>query len=756
MWAKLGKALWQWRGVLITAPTVAGVLMGLRLTGVLQSLELAALDQFFLLRPAEAIDPRIAIVGITEADVQKLGKWPMSDAVLTKLLKTIKQQQPKAIGLDLYRDLPVQPGYSDLVKVFNSTPNLIGIQKVVGDGTGFAVNPPPVLSKLGQVSANDLIVDTDGKVRRALLSVKDQQGQTIGGLGAAIALTYLDTQGIKPEMLDADNHRLKLGKAIFEPFQKDDGGYVQTDAGGYQILSNFRNLREGFATISMTDVLEGRMPAEFARDRIVLIGVTAASLGDTLLTPYSSGLGNRSLKAVSGVTIHADVASQLVSAAIDGRNQLRVWSDPVEFGWVAVWSIVGATISWALRHQGSTVKQASRRLTQKLPLNLVSIVLLGSGLVGGSFLAFLQGWWIPVVPPLLGMVGSAVVVTGYVASTAAGMRQTFGRYLTDEVVASLLESPEGLKLGGERRKVTIMMSDLRGFSAISERVSPETAVAFINLYLESMTQVINEYKGTINEIMGDGIFVMFGAPVQREDDVQRSIACAIAMQLALESVNQKIIEMNLPALEMGIGINTGEVLAGNIGSHRRAKYTVVGSHVNLTARIESYSVGGQILISKDTLKEVAPIVRVDGQMQVQMKGIQDPISLYEIGGIGGEFNLFLPKEEAVTLIPLRQTIPLQYRIVEGKHLSETFYQATIVKLSTHTAVVYSKHSVEVLKNLQINLLAGSSKARGLGDVYAKVVEVPADNSHHFCIRFTAMPPEVAALLYYLRQEGDEG
>jgi adenylate cyclase len=172
------------------------------------------------------------------------------------------------------------------------------------------------------------------------------------------------------------------------------------------------------------------------------------------------------------------------------------------------------------------------------------------------------------------------------------IRKTFGRYLTDDVVKSLLESPEGLKLGGERRKVTLMMTDLRGFTSMSGRLAPEQVVAMLNRYLGTMVEVIQEYQGTIDEFIGDAIFTLFGAPVQRDDDAERAVACAMAMQLALAGVNAQNRAAGLPEVEMGIGIHTGEVVVGNIGSDRRTKYGVVGSHVNLTARIESYTVGG--------------------------------------------------------------------------------------------------------------------------------------------------------------------
>ena len=167
------------------------------------------------------------------------------------------------------------------------------------------------------------------------------------------------------------------------------------------------------------------------------------------------------------------------------------------------------------------------------------------------------------------------------------IRKTFGRYLTDDIVKSLLESPEGLKLGGERRKVTLVMTDLRGFTSMSGRLAPEQVVTMLNRYLGTMVEVIQRYQGTIDEFIGDAIFLLFGAPMQRQDDVERAVACAMAMQLAMHGFNAQNRAQGLPEVEMGIGIHTGEVVVGNIGSDKRTKYGVVGSHVNLTAPASS-------------------------------------------------------------------------------------------------------------------------------------------------------------------------
>ena len=329
------------------------------------------------------------------------------------------------------------------------------------------------------------------------------------------------------------------------------------------------------------------------------------------------------------------------------------------------------------------------------------------------------------------------------------IQQVFGRYLTNEVVANLLESPEGLKLGGERRKITILTSDLRGFTATSERLSPEEVINILNLYLEYMADVITKYQGTIDEFMGDGILVLFGAPTAREDDAVRAVACACAMQLAMGSVNERMKQLGLPPLEMGIGINTGEVVVGNIGSEKRTKYGIVGSQVNLTYRIESYSTGGQILISEETLKDAGSIVRITNQKQVTPKGVKQPITIYEVYGIGGFYNLFLPREEE-RFFSLVEEIPLQYSVLDGKNISETLVKGSLVQLSAKEAKIRFNNLEgnfvpSGLTNIKLNLLTPNHSAKASEDIYAKVLEKRSEEGS-FYIRFTALPPAVETML----------
>jgi len=212
------------------------------------------------------------------------------------------------------------------------------------------------------------------------------------------------------------------------------------------------------------------------------------------------------------------------------------------------------------------------------------------------------------------------------------IRATFGRYVSDEIVANLLEQPEGLKLGGDLREVTMLMSDIRQFSTICEKLPPDQVVKMLNNYLGTMSEIIMGHQGTIDEFIGDAILAIFGAPISREDDADRAVQCALDMQQAMLDINRDNVRAGLPEISMGIGVNTGSVIAGNIGSEKRSKYGVVGHHVNLTARIESQTAGGDVLISATTLERLNKKVVIGESAEVQVKGIREPLMIFQVLG----------------------------------------------------------------------------------------------------------------------------
>ena len=322
------------------------------------------------------------------------------------------------------------------------------------------------------------------------------------------------------------------------------------------------------------------------------------------------------------------------------------------------------------------------------------------------------------------------------------IKKMFGRYLSTEVMNSLLEDPSALELGGERRKVTIMITDLRGFTALSERLKPEQVVQMLNSYFEVMVDVILQYNGTINEIIGDSLLVIFGAPQEMSDRVQQAIACAIGMQNAMAKVNEQNRAQGLPELEMGIGLNETEVIVGNIGSSKRSKYAVVGSGVNMTSRIESYTVGGQILISESMRQEAGEILRIDAQRDVLPKGAETPLRIYEVGGIAGHYNLALEAKDPALIILARE-IPLRYTVLEGKDVGEKELEGSVVRLSKNCAEITLRGPISVLANLKMNLGDVDEKLSAR-DFYGKVIERLGKRGPTQLIRFTSVPPEVDA------------
>lgn len=390
---KIRKRLNRWQQehagttkVWITAASVASCIIILRALALLQPLEWAALDQFFRLRPQEAAEQRITLVTIDEASLRTIGKWPFPDAVFAEVLQKINVHQPRAIGLDIYRDLPVAPGYAQLLQAYKSIPNLIGIEKLA-DANSHYVSPPPVSPQ--QIGFNNVIVDSDGKVRRSLLYWNNAQ-HTHESFALKLATIYLAAAGITPQPAKNHPEYLQLGHAVFRSFQPNDGGYVQADAGGYQILANFRR-PGGFAQVSIVDVLEDRVPENLLKSRIVLIGSTAPSLKDFFATPYND---------IAGVELHANFISQILSTALSKRPLIHVCSELCEALWILAWAIVGAHISWYVRSPKWSV---------------LSILVACGILTSSAYVAFLSGWWFPVVPALLSIGGGAIVITSHIA-----------------------------------------------------------------------------------------------------------------------------------------------------------------------------------------------------------------------------------------------------------------------------------------------------------------------------------------------------
>jgi class 3 adenylate cyclase len=328
------------------------------------------------------------------------------------------------------------------------------------------------------------------------------------------------------------------------------------------------------------------------------------------------------------------------------------------------------------------------------------------------------------------------------------IRHAFGRYVSPEVAKTLLESPEGLRLGGHKREVTVLMSDLRGYTRFAEQGDPARVMEVLNGYLSRMADIVIAHGGTINEFIGDAIFAVFGAPLDHPDHAERAAAAALAMQAAMDGLNRDNAGRGWPRFEMGIGVNTGEAVVGNIGSEQRAKYAVVGAAVNLAARVEGCTVGGQIFVTTATLERVRNLAEVGEPVRVELKGIAEPVLLYELRAIGGRFAQRLPAQSADGDPHVQVRLPLRGWVVEGKQLGGEF-AGTVTRLGRRSFDAALETGLAPLTNVKLRL-SSPELGQESGDLYGKVVGVAGESAGRVTtIRLTSVDPADQKLLEML-------
>lgn len=326
------------------------------------------------------------------------------------------------------------------------------------------------------------------------------------------------------------------------------------------------------------------------------------------------------------------------------------------------------------------------------------------------------------------------------------VRDTFGRYVTQEVARKLLDDKQALELGGETREVSLIMSDLRGFTALTADLEPQGIITFLNRYLSRMIEILLDHQAVIDEILGDGILAFFGAPEPLDDHPARAVACALAMQGAMEEINAVNAAEGLPHLEMGIAVNTGTVVVGNIGSELRTKYSVVGADVNLTSRIEAYALGGQVLIGPSTFQKVKELIEVGGAIRAEMKGVPEPATLYEVRAMRGPYNLRL-KERQETLRPLAAGLPVHIYRIKDKILTGATTAAVITQLCDTAAVIRFSGDLAAWEDVRLHFL-DPARREIPGRLYGKVTLVEAGDGelHQAHIHFTSVPPACRAII----------
>jgi CHASE2 domain-containing sensor protein len=386
--------------VMATGVAIASLVWGTRWLGLLQPLELGAFDHLLRLRPAEVPDPRLVVIAVTEADLKVQGQEPrqgsLSDRTLKTLLAKLESYQPRVIGLDIYRDFPTSAQHPELVRQLAHNPRLIAICKSRDPGLDPAGVAPPPEVEPAQLGFSDFVEDADGILRRQLLFLTPDPISpcaTPYAFSTQVAFRYLQALGITPRFTPEGN--LQLGSRVFARLHPGAGGYQRLDAGGNQILINYRPVRSGqklVTQVTLSDLVNGAVSPNAIRDKVILIGVTAPSAGDYWATPYGAGPTHK----LPGVVVQAQMVSQILSAVVDRRPLIWVWHPGGEVLWIGGWAIGGGLLVGCIR-----------RLTH---LGLAGGVSLGI-LYGLCWLLLTQGGWVPLIPPMLTFVstGSAVL-----------------------------------------------------------------------------------------------------------------------------------------------------------------------------------------------------------------------------------------------------------------------------------------------------------------------------------------------------------
>jgi adenylate cyclase len=621
----------QLRTLAVAAIVLTGILV-LRGLGWLVGPELLIHDQYLRIATATERPPSpVVLVELTESDIEELA-YPMSDRDLARLLHWLADAGALAIALDLYRDLPVPPGERELSTALRDEPRIIAVWKALGHG----IRPPLALSdRPERIGFNDLPQDEDGVFRRALLFLDDSDGEVQWSFALRVALLALAAEGIAPAPDPERPELLRLGPTTLPYFLGDDGGYVGADDGAYQIPLDFA-AHGRFDRVTVGAVLRGEVLPELLRGRVAMVGGNAESVRDAFPVPVAA--------AIPGMTYHAHAVDQLLRHARGVSKPRRVLAEWQEVALIALVSAVGCMLGFGIpgRPILGTVAQVAAGLAGVAALWLL-----------GAF-AFVQGWWIPTVSPALAWVGSAGVATAWISSREREERdqalRIFGLQSSPEVAAEIWRNRHAVFSEGRVRprrvECSVMFVDLKGYTAQATRMEPERLMSWTNAFMGRMTDVIQAHGGYVDDYFGDGIKAEFGIPLPRgaEDavgeDARRAAACAIEIADAVVALNAQAAELDLPRYRARVGLHTGAVVTGSIGSAARMKYTVVGDVVVVAQRLESTDsvdhefeeMPVRILISESTRAHLGEDFAVKPCGRRPLKGYETSFAVFQILG----------------------------------------------------------------------------------------------------------------------------
>jgi adenylate cyclase len=627
----------------------------------LEELEARTLNLRFWIRGEKDPGRDVTIVAVDEKSLQEVGRWPWPRSVQAELIDRIHAAGPRAIGLDLFfsesetarSDARLADALRNAVPLAAALPLIVPTESEAGpdaagssgnhpdfiDGSAiqrvkgvsvqkhFAVKeatdslPPvePIGSAVSQFGHVYTLSDPDGVLRREVLVLRYGE-EFFPSLALQVARLSLG--------IGMDGMALRVGEGV-----ELGDRLIPTDEHG-RLLISYYGREMAFPYVSAADVLRGRIGAEELKGKIVFVGTSAMATFDQKITPFSNNY--------PGVEKNATVVTNILRADFIRQAWVHKVADVITI------LAVGLGVGWGLiliRGLGETV----------LAVASLAVLLIW---LQAAFVWW--GWWLNAVVPVgtLGLAYASVTAHRYLTEErkAKEIRAIFSSYVNPKIVERLVNDPTQARLGGERKELTVLFSDVRGFTGFAERHRPEEVVALLNEYLQAMTDVVFRWDGTLDKFVGDAIMVVWGAPVDQPNHAELAVRCALNMGRRLTELQEKWRAEGKEPLDAGIGINTGEMVVGNMGAAgKKMDYTVIGDHVNLAARVEGLTrqYKTHMLITEYTYQKVKPLIQFeplhdgpDAPMRqrlghalirelasVQVKGKTRPITIFEVTGL---------------------------------------------------------------------------------------------------------------------------
>ncbi len=637
-------------GLLICMLVCAGVVL-VRKAGLLESTEFAAYDLYLRYQPRISYpEDRILLVSISESDIRRLGRWPINDWQLTQLIKSLLAHGPRVVGVDIFRNIEVPPGSDKLRELFSRDIPVVTVMKF-GDKISPGVAGPYMVKDGSRTGFGDALIDTGGITRRALLFMDDGQ-ESRSSFAFLLASSYLKKEGIVAQSDLIDPQMLKLGKSTFVPLETDSGGYINIDDKGYQFLLDFTSAKAGFKSISLSDAMAGNFADDAVRDKVVIIGAMAESLRDFFFMPISRSPeeGQR----ISGIELHAITVTQLLRSALNGEKPIEYFSERMESVWIFFWGLLGFGLGLRIH----SFRQFA-----------LCLALFPALLAGLTFIYFGRGLWLAVTPPIFAFLLSADSVRLYLLSVEKRQRallmRLFEKHVSTDIAKTIWAQREQFVKEGvphpQQLIATVLFTDMQGFTTISEKLADAGKVMdWLNEYMEAMTTEVLNHGGVVDKYIGDALMAVFGVPVARVDqaeiarDAVNAIECAITMGRRLEDLNLKWEKEGRPTVKMRVGIYTGPLVVGCIGSKQRLEYTVIGDTVNIASRLEGVRREFEtentcrILIGESTFGYSGGLFEVRSLGSIQLKGKGGTVAAYQVLGSAKD------NSEAIEIIAYEQ------------------------------------------------------------------------------------------------------